>query len=573
MNEDPIFDDELDLDFDMESEKQEEEPAVSPKDLTILQLVERIITKVEGSALKPSVLQEASPFIDELGARLSLTSMQTVFMSILVNMADDFNIQVSDLAHFLKCKAVRVQTYWPDIMELAKKRLIYVIAKNGERVRIVVSTKAMSAFRNNESFTVSEISNLQIDDWIAKVADLVDEKESGITDYELFVAELRRLISLNSQLAIVQNISRHSLSDESLVVLFRTIINFLQDNDDHITLSDIANLMESRPMARRLFRSLSAGNQELFKEGLIEHQNENGQATPQYWHLTSKAEEELLSELKLLPKSTPARGLIASSSLTPKTLFFNEVIQDSIDQLRTLLLPERYDSIHRQLKEHGMRQGIACLFYGVPGTGKTESVYQLARETGRDILPVDIPSLRSKWVGESEKNIKAIFDQYRMMVQRNELAPILLFNEADGVLGRRNTNSTGSVDKMENAMQNIILQEMENLDGIMIATTNLTCNLDEAFDRRFLYKIEFTKPTPKERQHIWQSMLPEIDDDQALQLASKYDFSGGQIENIARKQIVNAILFGDGHSPFEQILKACNAETVRRDSARKPIGF
>lgn len=84
-----------------------------------------------------------------------------------------------------------------------------------------------------------------------------------------------------------------------------------------------------------------------------------------------------------------------------------------------------------------MRKGFACLFYGSPGTGKTETAYQIARKTGRDIMIVNVSEIKSCWVGESEKNIKALFDRYREYVRSYEVAPILLFNEADAIIGIR----------------------------------------------------------------------------------------------------------------------------------------
>ena len=123
-------------------------------------------------------------------------------------------------------------------------------------------------------------------------------------------------------------------------------------------------------------------------------------------------------------------------------------------------------------------------------------------------------------------------------------------------------------------MQNIILQEMENLDGILIATTNLTQNLDAAFDRRFLYKVEFKKPTAEESRHIWQTMLPNLDEENASFLASKYDFSGGQIENIARKQVVSNILHDSDALDMSLIREACDAERLNRQNGHIRItGF
>lgn len=220
-----------------------------------------------------------------------------------------------------------------------------------------------------------------------------------------------------------------------------------------------------------------------------------------------------------------------------------------------------------------MRKGFTCLFYGAPGTGKTETVYQLARRTGRDLMVVDVSQIKSCWVGESEKNIKAAFDRYRSYVRQSEPAPILLFNEADAVLGIRQEGAQRAVEKMENSLQNIILQEMEQLDGIMIATTNLTQNLDKAFERRFLYKIEFEKPSTEAKSRIWRSMIPTLDEQTAATLAERYDFSGGQIENIARKRTVGMILLG-GEPSFEQLDEYCRSEMLGQpERSRRRIGF
>ncbi|MDO4511688.1 MAG: ATP-binding protein [Bacteroidales bacterium] len=175
-------------------------------------------------------------------------------------------------------------------------------------------------------------------------------------------------------------------------------------------------------------------------------------------------------------------------------------------------------------------------------------------------------------MGESEKNIREVFDVYRRKVRTMDKAPILLFNEADAVISKRLTNVQHSVDQMNNAIQNIILQEMEKLDGIMIATTNLTANLDNAFERRFLYKVRFDKPSPEAKSHIWQTMLPDLSDEQALQLATDFDFSGGQIENVSRKQKVNAI-FNGGEFNFSDIVDFCKEECIGADTSHRRVGF
>ena len=252
-------------------------------------------------------------------------------------------------------------------------------------------------------------------------------------------------------------------------------------------------------------------------------------------------------------------------------MYYNPDEEKQIKQFATLLEQNRFSDVQKRLKECGMRTGFACLFYGAPGTGKTETVLQLAKQTGRDIMQVNISDVKSKWVGESEKNIKAVFDRYRSLENKSEVAPILFFNEADAVFGTRIENTQHSVDKMENSIQNIILQEMENLNGILIATTNLSNNLDKAFERRFLYKIKFQKPNENAQKSIWKSMLSDLDDETIAELASKYDFTGGQIENIARKKKVKSILDGE-QITLAQLQEFCDVEKLDKKE-RKVVGF
>jgi SpoVK/Ycf46/Vps4 family AAA+-type ATPase len=221
-----------------------------------------------------------------------------------------------------------------------------------------------------------------------------------------------------------------------------------------------------------------------------------------------------------------------------------------------------------------MRKGFACLFSGAPGTGKTETAYQIARETKRNIMMVDISQTKSCWYGESEKKIKEIFDNYRNAVNNSEIAPILLFNEADAVIGTRKqiAGNNHTIDQTENTIQNIILQEMENLQGILIATTNLTQNMDKAFERRFLYKIIFDKPSLESRMGIWNALLPNLPQTNAAELGNRFELSGGQIENIARKIEVDEILNGNSPS-MDTLAQYCKDEIQNNFVFAKRIGF
>jgi SpoVK/Ycf46/Vps4 family AAA+-type ATPase len=341
---------------------------------------------------------------------------------------------------------------------------------------------------------------------------------------------------------------------------------------------------ESLPMSHLVFlfdaqhrkydfdRSMSEGKHYLIREGWVENAFSEGMKDKEEYQLTAKAREMLLQDFDIKQSDSKGCDVLQSSSITSKELFFDPKVKNQLEELADLLDEAHYQGICNRLKEKGRRQGFACLFYGAPGTGKTESVLQLARKTGRDIMQVNISQVKSMWVGESEKNIKAIFDRYRAVAKNSKKVPILLFNEADAVIGKRKEGAERSVDKMENSIQNIILQEMESLEGIMIATTNLVQNMDTAFERRFLYKVKFEKPELAQRTKIWQSMMPRLSADMAGKLASSFDFSGGQIENITRKCDIESILYGDDYVTDEKIEQYCREEKiVKKGSVR--IGF
>jgi SpoVK/Ycf46/Vps4 family AAA+-type ATPase len=306
----------------------------------------------------------------------------------------------------------------------------------------------------------------------------------------------------------------------------------------------------------------------------IENTGSDGFVTREAFRLTDNAKNELFSELNLLEHQIKRKkGLLLCESISVKKMFYNNREQENIEKLKDLLLDENLKKVQDRLSENGMRKGFACLFSGSPGTGKTETVYQLAKETNRNVMVVDISAIKDMYVGETEKKIMEIFSNYKAAVSASDRIPILLFNEADAIIGKRIEfgNDSRAVDRMENTMQNIILQELENLTGILIATTNLTQNMDKAFERRFLYKIEFEKPNITNRQAIWRSMLPNLSEQESFELASLYDFSGGQIENIARKRTVDFILSGNNPS-FDKMRSYCHEETLDKNSISR-IGF
>lgn len=265
--------------------------------------------------------------------------------------------------------------------------------------------------------------------------------------------------------------------------------------------------------------------------------------------------------------------IIRPSSIKQKELFYDPKNEDQVETIRSIVTPDRYNEITGILEEKGFGAGILALLYGAPGTGKTELILQIARETGRNIMMVDVSRITGSLWGSSEKNTREIFWAYRVMKALSKETPILVFNEADGLLGKRLTVER-TVDKSENAVQSILLQELENFEGILFATTNLTLNLDKAYNRRFLFKFGFVVPSPETRAKIWKSNISELTEEMAMALAKDYDFTGGEISNVAKKCVVYYALHHRKLPSLETIRSYCSSEKlVNNDNRVRIKGF
>jgi len=253
------------------------------------------------------------------------------------------------------------------------------------------------------------------------------------------------------------------------------------------------------------------------------------------------------------------KDLIRPETILEKRLFFKEKTKQQLNLLRNSLMDKQLTALQQRLESKTLPKGVTVLFYGEPGTGKTEAVMQLAKASGRSVFHVDISACKSMWFGQSEKIVKQLFDTYREMCEREPLKPILLFNEADAIFSKRKDVLNSNVAQTENAIQNILLEEIERLDGILIATTNLSMNFDDAFARRFLFKISFEKPTMEAKIAIWKDKLSWLNDREAELLAQKHDLSGGEIDNVARKSLMEEVINGERPS-MDSLFQWCEEE-------------
>ncbi len=264
--------------------------------------------------------------------------------------------------------------------------------------------------------------------------------------------------------------------------------------------------------------------------------------------------------------------LILPENITLKKLFFNTSETEQIASISSTLKYRNHLKITKRLTSQGLRTGICTIFYGVPGTGKTESVYQIAKQTGRPLWKVDLSELKSMWFGESQKLVKGLFENYKILCAEQKRIPILLLNEADAILGTRKYNYQSSTQSAENAIQNIFLDCLEDFKGILFATTNMEQSLDPAFERRFLFKIKFHRPKAEAQQNIWKALCPELNQAQARTLSESFDFSGGEIENVVRKLAMMRVL-QEKVDIFDAVKKICKNEQFGLEGKVGRIGY
>ena len=267
--------------------------------------------------------------------------------------------------------------------------------------------------------------------------------------------------------------------------------------------------------------------------------------------------------------------------LTPTTDLNDVVLHPKTREVLDTVIKQVDKDVFAKLKAWGIkdkRKGIDAkiIFYGSPGTGKTMTAVSLAKSLKRPILSFDCSKILSMYVGESEKNVRKIFDDFKILSKKAKVDPILLLNEADQFLSSRTQGVGSSSDKMHNQMQNIFLEQIEQFEGILIATTNLLDNIDKAFSRRFNYKIEFKKPGRKQRKRLWHFMLPEkADYEESFELdeLSKYELTGGQINLIVRNTAYRVAVREESLFCLEDFLEEIEKELSSSFEGGKSMGF
>ena len=540
----------------------------------------RILKAVKDNGVAVSRSPQYKEDFDYIHTILRTTPVQSILVAcILESSFSHSGTSAKQICNMLGCTNIEFLDYSHELDELIRRRLVRQVTSitpYSESNGYTVVDGVIDAIKKDEVFVEEPIDNLSAERFFNYLGNLLIEHDRDRMKAETLKNRLKELVDSNPQLAFCKALDKYEVNPENKLdyIIFMVLCsNYVNQGNDSIHMDQLLGYMGVMADLHATYSAIKNQRMPTQQKGLIEFGINEGMVDTNILALSDEAKDVFFTDLDIeLDNRKQCPDLISHESIAAREMYYNGEVLSQVSRLSDILEDVHFKEIQSRLEAVSMRKGFNCIFYGAPGTGKTETVYQLAKQSGRDILQIDISRLKSKWVGESEKTVRSVFKYYQWLIKHSLKTPILLFNEADGIFGIRAKQAERSVDKMNNTIQNIILQEMEKMEGILIATTNLTENLDPAFERRFLYKVEFTVPEPSVRARIWESMMPFLSAGDSKSLAAQYSLSGGQIENISRKCAVEYIL--EGQNPtIKAIHKMCENETLFHAAKRNRIGF
>jgi len=552
----------------------------------VLNTIALVYNLAENSKLEESLFEMAEKELAFLGSYFHISKSQALFLSIVFTLNYKGNkVDLDDLNSHFECNPMKLLEYSDDLVALYEKRLLLKCNKKN-RHRLLKLNSANDEFYVNEIVSDKILNNEPIPDVLiesTKYDDIYNlleglyelgqqRDEEEISTKDLF-DQARIILAENIHLPLIDKIRYLGATLDEKFLFMYVIWKYLEGEKYIWVTIALKGIYDKSYQRYNQIQRLLSGEHNLLKEGWVEYEDGDFIDNSKI-RLTDKT-LDLLTEcgILLFSKDMDKKkkdNLILPDAIPYRKLLFSEGENQQIEIIKNLLSEENLKITQERMAQKALPTGVTVLLHGAPGTGKTETVLQIAKATSREIIKVDISSTRSKWFGDSEKIIKNVFKDYKGYAEKQKLTPILFFNEADAIISKRKEDFGSGVSDTENRIQNILLEEIENFEGILIATTNLADNLDNAFERRFLFKVQFQKPSIKIRSQIWKLKLPNLTESDCEALAGKFDFTGGQIDNIVRKCEIEEILNGTPYR-LEHVETYCGTEQLSNKGAA--LGF
>lgn len=572
----------------MVEKKPKKDLLVPAKSVPIIKHIQLVAEKARASGLEEKFQNDVTLSAKKVAEFLDCTEIQAILFCIIFNLNFRSVTDISDISHYLDCSMIAVTSFLHDIDVLVEKKFLRCNKGDSKRRRRPPTTLNTYEFSVNKEVFESVIRNDE--KYTAKAEKLIDTfdllkscshiiKDNSLDEEEM-TQEIISIVNENRHLAFIQAIEMFAFSPDAMLLYFAVCISFVGGEDDIDLPCILEHLFDYRDVMR-IRREFLNNQHPLLTHDLVQLEN-NSFKSDRIVTLTEKSLGILFKEDKtfFINRKKESHNVIVAKNIPEKRLFFNGELQKQLNFLSNALSEPAFSQLRNRLKSNGSAGGIVILLHGASGSGKTEYVYQLAKSTNRDIIRINISDTKSKWFGESEKLIKKVFDDYKRRVETSKVIPLLVFNECDGIMTARKTLGSGSnsVSQTLNSIQNIVLQELEEINGIFVAVTNLAQNLDSAIARRCLFKVCFDIGCKESRQSIWLDKMvrnsqgqPILTEDELLKL-SEIQLSGGQIDNVCKKIMMEHLLTGN-HPVYSDVLGFCSEETGFLKEDNKKIGY
>ena len=411
----------------------------------------------------------------------------------------------------------------------------------------------------------------------------LDEKIEKLTN---IITQRVNLTKIN--LSVEQLFKKHSLSQEEKII-FLVLLKEEYSNEDEILRDSntLISMISKDEMHKLKNRTLLEENAKLMSLGLIDYDEILGATSiNKSYFICEDVLYGIMHPQKNDKKTKKAmlENIVKESEIfeliEPNTDIDDVVLNPKIKVVLNSILKQLDRDVINKLSSWGIKtkKGVDAkiIFYGPAGTGKTMSALSLAKSLKKQVLSFDCSKILSKYVGESEQNVRKIFDTYKSICNEAKIEPVLLLNEADQFLSSRMESGTSSADKMHNQMQNIFLEQIERFEGVLIATTNFLQSLDSAFSRRFDFKIEFKKPNFNERLIIWQKIMPEnanFEENFSFNELAKFELSGAQITLVLKNTALKVAVREDDVFTLKDFIDEIKKEQISAFDSDKKVGL
>ncbi|EAI4302927.1 ATP-binding protein [Campylobacter lari] len=411
--------------------------------------------------------------------------------------------------------------------------------------------------------------------------------KKDITTFEAYIKERLKKSKISNVLAEI--FKEYALNDKECLIFISLLKEEYLLNTENSYSRDcnfLLHLISENDMQKEENKVLLEEDSKLLSSNLLEYDefvNSLGDVTKIFYLSDDILQRIINFKEPKKNKKIKLQNLVKSQDIfeliEPNINIDDVIMPESTKVLLESILKQQDKKVLERLNKWGIKTNknieAKIIFYGPAGTGKTMSALSMAKAMKKSILSFDCSKILSKYVGESEQNVRKIFDTYKELCQTSKQSPILLLNEADQFLSTR-IESSGGADKMHNQMQNIFLEQIERFSGVIIATTNFLENLDVAFSRRFEYKIEFKKPNYEQRLMIWQKALPKnakFDDSFDLKKLASHELSGAQIVMVVKNTALKAAISKDGIFKMSDFLHTIEKEIESSFDKNKIVGF